>query len=435
MGAKMQLKSSRYNFLVTESDYNIAFNSKNCALVKINEDFIKILNDPNQEFSEEEKNLRENMFKAGFLVDSQIDEIKLLEFKYLKSKFEGDTLTVTIMPTDACNFSCFYCFENKKNLKMSQKIVDSTIEFVEQRLKNFSKLKICWFGGEPLLAMDIVRQMSKKLIEIAAVHNCEYSAFMVTNGYLLNPAIINELKDYKIDALQITIDGDKESHDRRRCTKEGVATFEKIIENLANNFKIACRVNIDKSNIFSIKSLIKKLANEFDDKKDDLNISFGQILPIANQDKWDTSVCLSLPEYIRCVDDFTSCMIEEHFTIKNQYPFYPTPKVNFCGAVQMNSFVIRPSGLIDKCWDCEATPVGDVFRGIAHDGKTEQNLSKWILHDPFADSECRNCKILPVCFGGCPYFSIERKEKMCLKWRFDIENVIRKKYLRHLQGR
>ena len=435
----MQLKASRYNFLVTESDYNIAFNSKNCALVKVNEDFIKILNDPNQEFSEEEKNLRENMFKAGFLVDSQVDEIKLLEFKYLKSKFEGDTLTITIMPTDACNFSCFYCFENKKNLKMSQKIVDSTIEFVEKRLKNFSKLKICWFGGEPLLAMDIVRQMSKKLIEIAAVNNCEYSAFMVTNGYLLKPEIINELKDYKIDTLQITIDGDKESHNRRRCTKEGVATFEKIIENLkiltANNFKIACRVNIDKSNISSIKPLIKKLADEFGDKKDDLNISFGQILPIANQDKWDTSVCLSLPEYIKCVDDFTSCMIEENFTIKNQYPFYPTPKVNFCGAVQMNSFVIRPSGLIDKCWDCETTPVGDVFKGIAHDGKTEQNLSKWILHNPFADSECRDCKILPVCFGGCPYFSIERKEKMCLKWRFEIENVIRKKYMRHSQGR
>ena len=435
----MQFKSSRYNFLVTESDYNIAFNSKNCALVKVNEDFIKILNDPNQEFSEEEKNLRENMFKAGFLVDSQVDEIKLLEFKYLKSKFESDTLTITIMPTDACNFSCFYCFENKKNLKMSQKIVDSTIEFVEKRLKNFSKLKICWFGGEPLLATDIVRQMSKKLIEIAAVNNCEYSAFMVTNGYLLNPEIINELKDYKIDTLQITIDGDEESHNRRRCTKEGVATFEKIIENLkiltANNFKIACRVNIDKSNISSIKPLIKKLAVEFGDKKDDLNISFGQILPIANQDKWDTSVCLSLPEYIKCVDDFTSCMIEEHFMIKNQYPFYPTPKVNFCGAVQMNSFVIRPSGLIDKCWDCETTSVGDVFKGIAHDGKTEQNLSKWILHNPFADSECRACKILPVCFGGCPYFSIERKEKMCLKWRFDIENIIRKKYLRHLQGR
>ncbi len=435
----MELKASKYNFIVNEGADTIAFNAKNCALVKVNADFLSILENPNSEITAEQKILRENMYNAGFLIDEAVDELKVLEFKYWKSKFETDALTITIMPTDACNFACFYCFENKQQIRMTPEIVTATIDFVKKNLFGVKNLRVCWFGGEPLLAADIVWEISEALIEIAAANSCEYSAFIVTNGYLLDDEIISNLKKYKIETLQITVDGDKSAHDKRRCLKSGGATFDKILANVKkivdNNLKIALRVNVDKSNAETIEPLIKRLSAEFGTNKNNVEISFGQILPIARTDEWDTSLCLSTAEYTHWTEIFKQIMMAEGFQIKNKYPFYPAPKLNFCGADQIKSFIIRPNGNIDKCWDCERIPVGDVKRGVAHNVQAEQNLSVWMLHSPFDDDECRNCKVLPICMGGCPYFAIERKSKLCLKWRYDIENIIRQKYLRHTQGR
>ena len=204
---------------------------------------------------------------------------------------------------------------------------------------------------------------------------------------------------------------------------------------VANDYKISCRVNIDKSNADSVNSLIKKLAEELGDKKNNLHISFGQILPIARTDEWDASVCLSMTEYSELVDDYTKCMMANGFSIQNEYPFYPTPKANFCSSVQLNMFVIRPNGTIDKCWDCESMPVGNVHDGLAYNKATEYNLAKWVTWDALVDNECKNCRVLPLCMGGCPYFSMVCKKKHCLKWKFDIDKIIKQKYLRHLEGK
>lgn len=398
----MKLKTSRYNFIVKET-------------------------------------LRENMSGAGFLVEEAVDELKVLELKYWKSKFETDALTLTIMPTDACNFACFYCFENKRQIRMTPETVAATIDFVRKNLFGVRNLRICWFGGEPLLAADIIWEMSEAFIETATASSCEYSAFIVTNGYLLDDEIIAHLKKYKIETLQITIDGDKSAHDKRRCLKSGGATFDKILANVKkiveNNLKIALRINIDKSNVESIESLIKILSAELGNNKNNVEISFGQIWPIARENDWDTALCLSTAEYSHWTEIFKTFMMAEGFKIRNAYPFYPAPKLNVCGADQIKSFIIRPNGNIDKCWDCERIPVGDVSNGVAHNVQTEQNLSVWMLHSPFDDEECRNCKVLQICMGGCHYFAIERKNKFCLKWRFDLENTVRQKYLRHTQGR
>lgn len=429
-------KPSCYNIILHEQGKHIAFNSANCALAQVNEDFLDILENPNQPLSGEKSKLFENMIATGFLIDSSTDELDLLRLRYLNGCFDCDTLTVTILPTDACNFSCFYCFEHKLANTMSKVTQQKSVELIKNQLKGAQKLKICWFGGEPLLAEEIIWSMSEDLLKLANEKRCEYSAYMVTNGYMINDEIIENLKRYKINTLQITIDGDETEHNKRKYDKTGNGTFRKIIDNIKKlaleNFKVVCRVNIDRNNADSIKGLLLKLKEELADKRKNVQISFGQILPIARLDEWDTSVCLSDEEYSLYVDKYIEYMINCGFSVPDIYPFYPTPNANFCAGVQKNAFVIRPTGVIDKCWDCDTMHVGDVHEGIGQNKEYENNLAKWLTRNPFEDDECKKCRVLPICMGGCPYFAIVHKKKKCLKWKSDIENAIKKKCYRHL---
>ena len=122
-------------------------------------------------------------------------------------------------------------------------------------------------------------------------------------------------------------------------------------------------------------------------------------------------------------------MAELGFNIPKLYPFFPTPKNTFCAAVRHNSFLIRPDGSIGKCFDCNQS-VGDVWRGIAHDSTTQSNLSQWLDFNPLDDPECKNCPVLPICLGGCPFFRIFRQKKLCLKWKFDLSSSLRQIFYR-----
>ena len=114
----MHLKPSRFNVLL--DDNRLAFNSFTCALVQFNHSFQKILLNPNASLSVQDNLLRDQMLSCGFLVPSDLNELSALRSRYLQSQSNHDTLAVTIMPTDSCNFNCFYCFQDKKSIRMTR---------------------------------------------------------------------------------------------------------------------------------------------------------------------------------------------------------------------------------------------------------------------------------------------------------------------------
>ena len=140
----MLLKPSRFNFLL--DDDQIAFNSSTCALVHFNLSFQKILQNPNAELSVQDNFLRDQMLSCGFLVPSDLDEISALRSSYLQSQSNLDTLAVTILPTDSCNFNCFYCFQDKKSILMSNDTAKALVNFIDSKLYGVKTLKVTWFG-------------------------------------------------------------------------------------------------------------------------------------------------------------------------------------------------------------------------------------------------------------------------------------------------
>ena len=85
---------------------------------------------------------------------------------------------LTICPTMGCNFNCPYCFEDHGRGKMSPEVQDDVVALAERMLdtSGSKNVGVTWFGGEPLLAPDIIESLSERLMALAEQRGGEYHA-------------------------------------------------------------------------------------------------------------------------------------------------------------------------------------------------------------------------------------------------------------------
>ena len=168
------------------------------------------------------------------IITTKENESAYKKMLYIKKKMQISDPTIrgyTIAPTLDCNFNCEYCFEESRPpIYMDEKTEKAIIEMI----KNDSRIRILhidWYGGEPLMGFDIIERISK---EILTIKNIQYSASIITNGYLLTEEKIKKLKELRVTDIQVTIDGDRETHNKKRPHIKGFGTYDVIIENLKN---------------------------------------------------------------------------------------------------------------------------------------------------------------------------------------------------------
>ncbi len=435
------MKTSKYNFFWEEENgKKVAFNSMTCGLAEVNDDFFKILENIESldidTLNQEQKELIENMKLGNFIVDKKLDELKYLKFRHFQGKFSGGGLGLTIAPTLDCNFGCEYCYENRDTGSISDEVKENIYKFAEENLKVMSSLDVTWYGGEPLICMNIIEEMSKRLMEIAEKYDRKYSAFMVTNGYLLNEKVIAKLKELKVNGIQITIDGPPEIHNNRRMLRYGKErnTFDKIVKNMIlaskSGLRIALRVNIDKLNVDSVMELFD-ILEEKEIKR--INVAFGHVTAYTDACQSVAGSCLTTEEYAHSNLEFQRILNERGFNLTG-YPYYPGIKGNYCCADNSTSFVIDPKGYMHKCWNTigkNDQAVGNIIN--YKDAPTNTmlvNNVKWMTWNPFDFEECLACKILPICMGGCPYNGLENgNQPNCEKWKYNLEEVLKYTYL------
>lgn len=150
---------------------------------------------------------------------------------------------------------------------MNKDIIKGIEKFIQNKSHDLRFLNIQWFGGEPLLAANLIEELSKRFMNICEKNKIHYTARMTTNGYLLNKNMLKKMINVGVTRYQITIDGPSNIHDQKRMLKNGHRTYKKIITNLRQmhntdlNFEIIIRVNIDGENIDYIPELIDDLKH------------------------------------------------------------------------------------------------------------------------------------------------------------------------------
>ncbi len=139
--------------------------------------------------------------------------------------------SLVLYVTGSCNMNCSYCFEGRERKSveyMSSRTAREALDFFSKG-KDGEKLSVGFFGGEPLLNFDVIRDSILYFSKNRAVENITYS--ITTNGLLLTKDIFDFLSSYDVRIL-LSMDGPASVHDKHRRQKNGSASYWKILKNL-----------------------------------------------------------------------------------------------------------------------------------------------------------------------------------------------------------
>lgn len=369
------------------------------------------------EYTDENDEDYQLLIKNGYLIEDDADEQQAKEYKFFKVVSEP-RLNITILPTEKCNFKCVYCYETFEKPGMSIETQENLISFVKKNIHKYTGLSVQWFGGEPLIAMDVVENLSKEFISICKSVKKTYMASMTTNGYLLDTDMLDKLLKYHVYKYQITIDGIEKNHNFQRPLLNGAPTFKKIVENLVNIrlhnkckfLHITIRANLSKSIYESFDEYIEVLHHIC---QDDARFS----IYMHQVSDWGGERVKEIEDEIIAQDMYSGALEK-----LKRSPFKFNYYVHFgrldsescvCYANKLNYFIVGSDGTIYKCTgnfveDCNK--VGRLeSKGILRIDENKEAL--WVCNVKRVMDKCKTCYYSGNClFGICPAVQARKLE-------------------------
>jgi len=425
---------SRYNHLQPWTDgYYIAYNAGSGALALMTADnrvvydalAAKLAASPKAPLTDKETELLTQLKYGRFAFDDDVDERTAMQFRHNLDRYDQTTLGLTIAPTLACNMACPYCYESNKQGRMSAETVEALIAYVEKRAPGLQGISVTWYGGEPLLALDIVEDLSTSFMDIGKETKTGYAASIISNGYLLTPETVDKLIQWQVGSVQVTVDGPARLHNVKRPLKNGRDSFDTILANLAyavTKMKVSVRVNIDKT---YDRDVIVELLGELKAAglHDKIGLYFGQIEPSAQVCANIVESCFETADFSRVETEYFRLLLEHGFRVDK----LPAPSSTFCMAQMVNSFLVDPQGELYRCFNHvgnAAKSMGNIRNEINY---SHPNFRRLFAFDPFQDPRCFACNLLPVCMGGCPSRRTERDlsvEQLCESWKHNLQPML-----------
>jgi len=328
-----------------------------------------------------------------------------------------------------CNLACPYCFQRNKAKSygfLTPKQVDFGLKIIAECEKNLTVLnknkpttpKISITGGEPLLQnkknITVLEYLIEQLVEL----NWPYS--ITTNGTELAQFVANHKPTKNCRNIQITLDGPKEIHNKRRYYRNGRSSFNQIIEglevSLSEGWPMALRVNLDMKNVEHLPELARFVRKKGWCKSENFFAYASPITDHGNLGGYDTpkdeaDLLMSVLQvaekhpHVRDVFDirhFRGLNYVERMLLKKD-PRYPV--IHRCEAV-LGMYIFDPLGDVHSCLEA----VGDSSLRIGtYDPELnieEKAEARWSQRHVLNMEECSNCKIRFICAGGCTMDSI-----------------------------
>jgi uncharacterized protein len=375
------------------------------------------------------------------LVDKNENELLTIISENKDAIADEETLYEVIQPSAMCQFGCPYCGQEHKRNYLSSDHYKNLITRIENKLKakSYKNFYIGWFGGEPLMGLKQMREITILFEELAKKYNIPYASKIVTNGLSLKEGIFEELVTaLKVNSIEITLDGTAEYHDKKRYLKEGGDTFDLIFKNLLKicnkedffDYKcnISIRCNVDRSNVNGVSPLIELLAHHKLQEKIAYFYPIG-IYSWGGNDAQKAS--LTKEEFAELEIDWQLQMIQQGFAVG----LLPGRVKKVCLSVSPTSEMYDAYGNIFNCTEVSYTSVYEntdyVLGNLKFPGdgtKVSRPLSNWndeILENKFP---CSTCKMLPVCGGACPK-SWHEDMRACPPNKFNIKEKLALSYI------
>ncbi|PJI10521.1 MULTISPECIES: radical SAM/SPASM domain-containing protein [Clostridium] len=413
---------------------------------------IEMIKNGTYESNSDDKDLINTLKSRGYLYNDVDEENNTInKYRILNNKLEMLTKnnSFTICPTMGCNLRCTYCFETNDLHKEFQVMSDGQLTTIlnyikevvnenrkadNQARKKTGKTSISLFGGEPLLKTNY--EVVKRILQFSSDLGVEVK--IITNGTTIKFYEGLLSKYSKIIKIQITLDGNKEIHDKRRIRADGTGSFDEICDSIDELVKLnicaALRINIDKENIKSLYKLINLIK---DKKWNEAKNIITYVSPVLDFSKNDTTfkeselltkineLCPDLGKSNAVIKRIVSPVINYLDTFLNLDVKMKPWKVNYCEATSGTSIIFTPNGRISTCLLIAGKCKSDIGtfdeKGIYFD---EHMTKLWFERDVFRIPKCRECKFRFICGGGCPVEAIDVNNDIDCAVCSDIEKTL-----------
>lgn len=350
---------------------------------------------------------------AKALVDPAEDEFAAVLGQLESGSRDLSTRQITIMPTAYCNMACSYCGQEHHKAAVNTDRMNRMAERVERVIADpeVKRLRVVWFGGEPLLAFRVIREMSERFVAAAAEHGTEYEASMATNGSLLTTRTLDSLyHSCRLRSMDVTIDGPEETHDARRLKRNGQGSFHRAVsilstmlkERRAPDLRLNIRVNIDHANEATVSELLLDLAC-FGFGCDQVRL---ELMPVHSWGNDVSAVELGLQRYGSKEADWLRLAhdLGIGFTV-----LPANVKRSTCLATMKGGELLDSAGSVYSCSEHPLVPVArdtgviatvDDLTGSAP--RPAGAFDDWYSSVRGGQVPCARCPLLPVCGGMCP---------------------------------
>ncbi len=419
------MKESYYNYYLPHNKVVLFYNSFRDAYLALNKTLFEDVTFDNrinlEILKEKYPKVLDSLCQNGFIVDDNLEEQILYENLYYRRRFDKKCYDITINPTLDCNLKCWYCYEShKKTSILSDELSNNIITHIKNKCETepFEFLKLNFFGGEPILKPQVVKDLILRIKNLSVEYEFEVHIHFTTNGTIIPKSLLDVLKDCRV-SFQITIDGNKSSHNSVRVRKMSgneKGTYNIILNNIRRicdgleNSMVNVRINFSNETLKNIESLIDDL--DFCDRKK-VSISLHKVWQVDNE----SINKARLFEFIRYAN---SKQFIVHYMMLNNYGG------SACYADNYNQVVINYDGKIFKCTardfndeNCEGV--------LTKEGLINWNTDRLLYRMNIRIAEnCKKCKLLPSCPGICSQKKMENQDEVlcALDNDFTIQDYI-----------
>ncbi|MBI4860274.1 MAG: hypothetical protein HY815_08425, partial [Candidatus Riflebacteria bacterium] len=179
------MRWSKYNLLFEAGGIGwLLYNSLSNTLARVDDATLRALrairDDPGGHDLSDDPGFLLQLRQARVLVEDGEEEslLNVIRFRKRLANYDGFRLSLTVVPTLACNFRCRYCYElpRLRPGRMSREVEAALVGFVE-RHGPLRDMTVHWYGGEPLLCLDTIRRLTGSFLGMGPA----FSADMVTH--------------------------------------------------------------------------------------------------------------------------------------------------------------------------------------------------------------------------------------------------------------
>ena len=152
---------------------------------------------------------------------------------YLKEKTSGVVKALCLHIAHTCNLNCSYCFASQgkyhgERAVMSFEVGKQALDFLIANSGTRRNLEVDFFGGEPLMNFDVVKQLVAYARSVEKEHGKNFRFTLTTNGILVDDDVI-DFANREMSNVVLSLDGRKEIHDRYRVDYAGNGSWERIV--------------------------------------------------------------------------------------------------------------------------------------------------------------------------------------------------------------